>query len=359
MLEKENRLLRVGVLGAGPISQFAHFESLQKGRNVELYALCDGADDLLDRMSMIWQPKVKYSNYDEMIADPNVEAVIIATSDAFHLPAALKAVEAGKHVFVEKPIGTSLAACEELNQKAKQHNVVVQVGHMKRFDPGILSAHNFIKEEMGEMMLMKAWYNDNTHRYTTVGNVQPKAVLSSKAIKPKVDEKADKQRYYLLTHGSHLFDTAYFLGGPIGRLRAEFRQKFGAYCWGIETEFKSGAIGFLDLIIPGRGDWKEGFSVSGENGSIEGKTFNPWFFKSSDVQIYHEKDATYTQVLGADAHFYRVQLESFADVILKGMPQIGTNIEEGIETVKIMLAIQQSVKSGKDIYLDTITEGDL
>lgn len=359
MIKKENRLLRVGILGCGPIAQFAHFESCQKARNATLYALCDAAPDLLDRMATIWQPKMTYANYDAMLADPAVEAILIATADAFHLPAALRAVEAGKHVLVEKPIGTSLTDCRSLQEKASQKGLCLQIGHMKRFDPGIVAAHQFIHQEMGELLSFTGWYMDNTHRYTMTDNVQPLPVRSQKALKPLIDEKADKARYYLLAHGSHLLDTAYYLAGPIGRLRAQLVQKFGAYCWDIQTEFTSGAVGHLNLTIPFRGDWNEGFTVSGEWGSVQAKTYNPWFFKGSDVRCFYERDASYRAVLGADAHFYRLQLEGFADTILQGSPQRGASISDGIENIKAMLAIQQSIATKNDIYLDQIWEGEL
>src|SRR5438876_9173511 len=84
MIQKEARLLRIGVLGAGPISQAAHFEACRRARNTELYALCDVAEDLVTRMAAIHEPHVTYLDYDEMLADPQVEAVIIATADQFH-----------------------------------------------------------------------------------------------------------------------------------------------------------------------------------------------------------------------------------------------------------------------------------
>lgn len=52
-MNKEARLLRIGVLGAGPIAQATHFEACRKARNAELYAICDAADDLLNRMAAI------------------------------------------------------------------------------------------------------------------------------------------------------------------------------------------------------------------------------------------------------------------------------------------------------------------
>src|SRR5207302_3637127 len=104
-MKKDARLLRVGVLGCGPIAQFAHFDACRKARNAELYAICDVAEDLLGKMAATHSPRVAYRKYDEMLADPQVEAVIVAVADQFHVPLCLKAIAAGKHVLVEKPLG--------------------------------------------------------------------------------------------------------------------------------------------------------------------------------------------------------------------------------------------------------------
>ena len=69
MVEKEKQLLRVGVLGAGPIAQAAHFEACRKARNVELYAICDLASDLVNEMAAIHHPRGTYLDYEEMLAD--------------------------------------------------------------------------------------------------------------------------------------------------------------------------------------------------------------------------------------------------------------------------------------------------
>src|SRR5207249_4689708 len=106
-MNKEPRLLRIGVLGCGPISQIAHFDACRKARNAELYAICDLAEDLLQKMAAVHEPRVAYSNLDEMLADPKVEAVIIGTADQFHVPLCRKAIGAGKHVLVEKPLGVT------------------------------------------------------------------------------------------------------------------------------------------------------------------------------------------------------------------------------------------------------------
>ena len=95
------------------------------------------------------QPSVIYADYETMLADPNVEAVIIAIADEFHVAAALQAIAAGKHVLVEKPLGTTIESCRELRERAAAAKLVVQVGNNRRFDPGIAFARKFIAEEMG------------------------------------------------------------------------------------------------------------------------------------------------------------------------------------------------------------------
>src|SRR5712692_2417903 len=178
-MEKEARQLRIGVLGCGPIAQAAHFEACRRARNAELYAICDLAEDLVTRMAAIHEPHVTYQDYGAMLADPQVEAVIVATADQFHASMASRALAAGKHVLVEKPLGVSVEECEALRKHVQASGLLLQVGTMKRFDPGIAYAHRFIQEEIGQLLALKAWYCDSTYRYIETGNLQPIPVTST------------------------------------------------------------------------------------------------------------------------------------------------------------------------------------
>jgi len=356
-MNKESRKLRVGVLGCGPISQAAHFSSCRKARNAELYAICDQAEDLLERMTAIHEPRVSFLDYDQMLADPQVEAVIIAIADQFHVKAVRKAIASGKHVLVEKPLGVSVEECEELQTQVRASGMVLQIGNMKRFDPGIAFAHEFIQQEIGQMLALKAWYCDSTYRYILTDNLQPIITKSEKARRPEGNPKADKTRYYLLTHGSHLVDTALFLGGEIKSVQARLVEKFGAYCWFVAVEFADGSVGHLDLTIAVRMDWHEGFQVYGEYGSVIGKTYNPWYLRSSDVECFSIRDDQYRRVLGEDAHFYKLQIEGFADSILHGTSMRGADIDDGIAAVRALVAISRSVETGAWIQLADVVGG--
>src|SRR5204863_717832 len=170
----------------------------------------------------------------------------------------------------------------------------------------------------------------STYRYTMTDNLQPIPFKSAQARKPQGDPKADKRRYFLLTHGSHLVDSARFLGGEIEAVRARLVQKFDAYCWWIDVEYANGAAGHLDLTIAVQGDFEEGFRVYGEHGSVQGKVFLPWFHKASEVECFLAKDRQFRRPLGADAYTYKLQIESFADAVLHGHPLRGADIDDGV-----------------------------
>src|SRR5215208_5784200 len=315
-MRKEPRLLRVGVLGCGPISQFAHLEACRKARNAELYAICDVAEDLVEKMAAFHAPQVTYTDYRVMLSDPNVEAVIVGVADQFHVPAAREAI-----------------------------------------DPGIAFAQRFVREQMGEMLALKAWYCDSLYRYAMTDTLQPIPLTSGKARRPEGDPKADRRSYYLMAHGSHLLDTARFLGGEIVGMRARLVEKFGAHCWFAEAEFADGSVGHLDLTIAVRMDWHEGFQVYGEYGSVIGKTYNPWYLKSSDVECFSTRDGQYYRPLGEDAHFFRLQVEGFADRILGGALTLGADVDDGLAAVRGLVALARSAESGKKVLLSEAEGG--
>jgi predicted dehydrogenase len=353
MTESSERRLRVGVLGAGQIAQAAHLEACRKARNAELHAICDAAQDLLETVAAAHRPRVTYAEYDAMLADPLLDAVIVAVADQFHVPMALKALAAGKHVLVEKPMGVDVAECERLAAAVAASGLVLQVGTMRRFDPGIAFAREFIGEQLGERLAMRAWYCDSAYRYEMTDALQPSMESSRSALRPARDPKSDRRRYYLLGHASHLVDLALFLCGEIVGVRAQLAEKFGAFSWFVSAQFADGAIGHLDLTVPVRMDWHEGFHVYGEHGSVVARSFQPWYLRSSEVECFSDRDRSYHRPLGADGHMFRRQLEGFAETILDGAPQAGAGAEDGLATARVLTAIERSLTTGA-----TVAPGD-
>ncbi len=331
-MQKDSRLLCIGVLGAGPISQAGHFEAVRKARNAELYAICDAAEDLLASMAASHGPHVTYRDYG-------------------------KAIAAGKHVLVEKPLGVNVEECEELREQLAATQLVFQIGNNRRFDPGVAFARQFIQERLGQRLAFKAWYYDSVYRYTMTDNLQPIVQTSAQARRPGGNPKADKQRYFILTHGSHLVDTTRFLGGEIVRVQARLVERFESYCWFVAVDFADGSVGHIDLIIPVRGDFEEGFQIYGEHGSVTGKIPLTWYHKSSSVECFSTVDRQYHRPLGEDSYTYKLQIEGFAETILNGAPQQGASIDDGIAAMRAMVAIARSVETGEAVALADASGG--
>ena len=104
---------------------------------------------------------------------------------------------------------------------------------MKRFDPGIAFAQNFIQEKSASsgaqslVLRLDLPLCPDRQPATHPCHEPP-------GQRPAGNPKADKPRYYLLTHGSHLVDTARFLGGEMFSVQARLAEKFGAYCWFVD-----------------------------------------------------------------------------------------------------------------------------
>ena len=72
-------------------------------------------------------------------------------------------------------------------------------------------------------------------------------------------------------------------------------------CWFIAVDFEDGSLGHLDLQIPVRGDFQEGFQILRRAWQRDGRVYLPWFHKSSDVECFSARDRQFHRVLGEDA----------------------------------------------------------
>ncbi|HSD77270.1 MAG TPA: hypothetical protein VLA98_07680, partial [Solirubrobacteraceae bacterium] len=183
-------------------------------------------------------------------------------------------------------------------------------------------------------------------RYTMTDALQPAPVRSAAARRPVGDPKGDRRRYYMLGHGSHLVDTARFLGGDITRVAARLVEKAGIHCWFVACDFADGSAGHLDLTISVRMDWHEGFHVYGEHGSVLARAFQPWYLRSCEVECFSARDGRYHRPLAPDGHFWRRQAEGFAATILDGVAQQGATAADGLAAMRVMAAIERSVADG-------------
>jgi predicted dehydrogenase len=348
---KEHRTLRIGLLGCGPIAQFAHLPALAKARRIQLVALCDAAEDLLQTIGRQTGVERLYTSYDKMLAEAPIDAVLIAAADAFHVPLATRALQVGKHVLVEKPLGTTAAECESLVDLVQRTGLKLQVGSMKRHDPGIATAQRFIQGELGQVLSVSGWYCDTLFRPDLQDALLPPIVHSKRKVAPRVDPKADTRHYSLVTHGAHLLDNLRYLGGPISAVAVQCAETFGQHTWHGLLEFAAGGLGHFELTVKVNADWSEGYRVYGEHGSVEVETFLPFYHRPSRVRLFSARGACWQTPLGAHSNAYKNQLEAFAAAVLDNQPT-NPDAADGLAVVRLLEAIEKSVDEGRRVEID-------
>jgi predicted dehydrogenase len=128
--------VRVGLIGAGMIAQAAHLPNLAAlPDHFEVVALVDPSETVRTIVAARHHVPASYADWREMIDRHELDAVLICAPHAVHVEATLAALEAGLHVFVEKPLCIDPADADRIIATRERHGRVVQVGYMKRFDP--------------------------------------------------------------------------------------------------------------------------------------------------------------------------------------------------------------------------------
>jgi predicted dehydrogenase len=143
-LTKTGNMLKVGVLGAGHLGKI-HLRLLNQSDKYELVGFYD--PDEINAKKVAAEFGYNYFENINKLIDA-VDVVDIVTPTLSHFDCAKKAIEKGKHIFIEKPITNTLEEAEELLELTKQHGVKGQVGHVERFNPAFLAVKDKIDNPM-------------------------------------------------------------------------------------------------------------------------------------------------------------------------------------------------------------------
>jgi predicted dehydrogenase len=359
--------VRVGVIGCGPITLNAHADAIAKAVNIELEAIADRDEVLLTEMNHRLRPARTYRDGGDLLNDPRVELVVIAVHDRFHVPLARKALAAGKHVLVEKPLGISVEECEGLRDSLANDKVLA-VGCNRRFLPGVRATKRFLLEEGGEIISYRSHYYDSTFRHSvTQANKFPLGVApGGNVIRPDGPDwkLTDKRVYNLVTHSPHLLDLARHLNGPIAAVRAMYREVgvdadgsralARGHAWWIDLRLGNGSNGQCLLLLPRAGEFEEGFEVHCSGGHVTCSYPYVWF-QRENTRVYSASAKEFRSPDAQDCHTFRLQLEALAHSIVTGEPQINASLEDGIACVKAMVAASySSLHDGQWIDLESV-----
>ena len=149
------KTLNVAVVGLGRMGA-NHVRVLSELPDVRLAAVCDSNRDLSDRIGKRFLVMRSCVEIESLLEEGDVDAAIIAVPTAEHAKVAKRCLECGIDILVEKPMGSTVAECDEISSEAKRLNRVLMVGHIERFNPVITRLKEYIDQKfLGDIYLIE------------------------------------------------------------------------------------------------------------------------------------------------------------------------------------------------------------
>jgi UDP-N-acetylglucosamine 3-dehydrogenase len=330
--------LRIGVIGLGWFGEI-HCETIAGIPNMELAALCTRTPDRLAQQAEKFGVKKTYRDYRDLLADRDIDAVSICTMWDQHTDPAIAALEAGKHVFLEKPMASTVADCRKIMAAAQSARGVLQIGHIVRFNPRYRMAKQAIDAgKIGKIVAMSSRRN--------IPAAWTPEILNK--IGPIVGDAIHDTDIMLWFTGDTVA-SAYAQTVSVRNLKF---PDIGQTMY----RFKGGATATLETVwcMPEKTpfDIDERMSIIGTEGIIHVQdTFPNLGIVSADK--LHSPDTTYWPMFdGVRGGALREELAYFANCALKGeTPAIGRP-EDAAAALEATLAAEESARTGKVIHLN-------
>ncbi len=137
--------VRWGILGTANIAKKAFIPGLLKTSNSELYAVSGRKPEKISEFETLFSPAVTYDSYEKLLTDENVDAVYIPLPNSLHMPWAIEAMEAGKHVLCEKPLALNVSEVERMRSCAEDNRVYLMEAFAYVFNPLIKKIRHIVE----------------------------------------------------------------------------------------------------------------------------------------------------------------------------------------------------------------------
>ncbi|MDE0767860.1 MAG: inositol 2-dehydrogenase [Opitutaceae bacterium] len=337
-----NRKVNIGVVGLGRLGSLYANYFANRIPEANLVAVSDVREDVAKQVAEQYGAKKWYRNYQDMLADDEVEAIAIVTPTNYHKAVAIDAARAGKVIFCEKPLSLSMDACIEIKNVIEETGAFFQMGFMRRFDPGYLAA----KEKINLGVIGK--------------RVQFKATSRDRE-RPELDYlRPENSGGLFVDMGIHDFDLARWLMGEVKSIYAvggvlaypEMKEVGDVDNAIANMYFEDGTLGVVDLSR----NAIYGYDISTEILGTEG-TVQVGYYRETPIQVMKENTISHDVVPGFYERFekaYVDQLQNFVDNVVNDRPP-AINAEDGLKALIIALAATRSLQENRLVELSEFT----
>ncbi len=320
--------IKIGIIGAGYIAG-VHAGILARDERVDIVAVHDVVPERAQQFARAHEAVVAESTLEVL---ERADAVFITTPNTRHVPLTLAAIEAGKHVFCEKPLATNIADAETVFAKAQNSNAVFQVGHNRRFAP----VYARLKQILAE-----------THKPHSAHVKMNRGEL----LQPEWTGEPEVTGGFLYETPIHMFDMMRFLFGEIESLHAA----------GSTHEYKE--VDDFSVLLK---------FANGMHATLATAADASWLFPFERVEVFchhatlltremeslvcssnlegHLTEQTMQQLPREEKWGYLQEDRAFIDSVVNGTPPAVT-AHDGLMSVRIADAVYESVRSGAPVQI--------
>lgn len=359
-----NDTVGYGIIGCGVIAPFHGTALKEYVQGVRMLACCDEVPERARQFAEKYGiPKV-YTAIDDLLADPEIDAVSVCTPSGMHGEMVIRASHAGKHAMTEKPMDITLARIDEMIAVTRGNHTKLAVIFQRRTGAIWQKIREVVQGgKLGRMLLGDAYLKYyRSQEYYDSGAWRGTWALDGGGA--------------LMNQGVHLVDQLQWVMGPVDTIFS-FADHLAR---NIEVEdttvsalkFKSGAFGTLEgtTSLIGSAEWEEDTSgevtvtkwgglnhrmeFHGDRGTImvEGEKIVKWVVPGEPEPSFSGEGAgnaaTDPKAIGMQGHI--IQLQDFVDAIREDRDPMVTG-EEGRAAVEIILAVYESARSGQPVKL--------
>ncbi len=337
---------KIGVIGAGAFSE-AHIQAILKSKNAQLVAIADKDPAQAKLRAEQYGIADWYSDYNELLAREDIEAVTLPLPDQVHKEITVAALKAGKHVLCEKPMALDLQECKDMVRAARESGKQLMVGQVGRYTPGFLEAKRLLESgTIGELFLIESEY---AHDYSQIGG--------------QGGWRVTPEREPIIGGGCHAVDLIRMMAGNPEEVFAYANNK-SLVDWPIHDctmavmKFSNGVIGKVMTSTGCKRKYTMRSALYGTKGTIIFDNSSPTIslFKEqfTDDPALAEKSQQTLEIkipVPVNNHNVQGEVEDFCRAIHEGKP-VPTPGWEGAATVSVCLAIVESFKTGNKVTVD-------
>ncbi|WP_138754306.1 Gfo/Idh/MocA family protein [Paenibacillus sinopodophylli] len=349
--------IQIAVIGTGSISSL-HLDAYMKNTNAALYAVCDLNAERAQAAAEKYGAEKVYTDYRELLADPVVDAVSICTWNNTHAEISIAALEAGKHVLVEKPLCKTVEEATKVQEAVQRSGKLLQVGFVRRYDTNAQLLRAMVdRGEFGDIYFAKAstlrrlgnpggWFSDIERSgggplidigvhvidlcWYMMGRPKPVSVSAN--------------TYHKLGNRSNVQHLSFYQAADYDAEQNTVEDMANAL-----IRFENGASLLVDVSFTLHAKANETvIKLYGEKGGFEIDPETVIVTEQNDtiLNIYPQTDNK-----GFDfASAFQNEIDHFIDCVATGKEPISP-VADGVEIMKILVGIYESAAKGAEVRL--------